>query len=198
MAECVALSRTVGSEISRRFDIPVYLYEESATRQSRRRLEDIRRDGIETLSARMQSAEWTPDFGPSVPHPTAGASVVGARHPLIAYNVNLATDRIDIARRIARTVRERSGGLPGVKALGFTLAARGLVQVSMNLTNYRHTSIREAFDAVAREAARAGVAVLESEIVGLVPAAALTADDAAHVRLRGTAEELILENKLRA
>jgi glutamate formiminotransferase len=198
MADCVSLSQKVGAEISRQFDIPVYLYEESATRPSRRRLEDIRRDGVETLAARMAAAEFAPDFGPSTPHPTAGASVVGARHPLIAYNVNLATDQIGVARSIARAVRERNGGLPGVKALGFTLASRGVVQVSMNLTNYRETSIQEAFDAVAREAARAGVAVLESEIVGLVPAAALTPDVAVHVRLRGTPEDLILENQLRA
>ena len=113
---------------------------------------------------------WTPDYGPSTPHPTAGATVIGARMPLIAYNINLATDRLDVAKKIAAAVRFSSGGFRYVKAMGVTLADRGIVQVSMNLTNYEKTPMLRVFEAVKREAERYGVNVLESEIVGLVPA----------------------------
>jgi len=122
----------------------------------------------------MQKPEWAPDFGPSTPHPSAGAVVNGARMPLIAYNINLATNRLDVAKRIASAVRHSSGGLRYVKAMGIALADRGIVQVSMNLTNFEKTPIARVFELVKREAARDGVAILESEIVGLIPSAALT------------------------
>jgi glutamate formiminotransferase len=144
----------------------------------------------------MQEPDWRPDFGPSTPHPTAGVTVVGARVPLIAYNINLATDRLDVASAIARRVRESSGGLPCVKALGLPLAHRGLVQVSMNLTDFRVTSMRTVFEAVVREAAAHGVGVLESEIVGLVPAAALSDADARDLRVRDYDGSQILERRL--
>ena len=144
----------------------------------------------------MTQPEWAPDFGPSRPHPTAGATIVGARRALIAYNVNLATDQIDIAKRVAAAVRESSGGLPCVKALGMALADRGIVQVSMNLTNYERTPIQVAFDRVVAEAARDGVAVVDSEIVGLIPAAALAGTTPAHLRARGFSVNQILEHRL--
>jgi glutamate formiminotransferase len=198
MAECVALAQDVGAEIARRFSLPVYLYEEAATAPGRRNLEDIRRGEFEGLAAKLQQAEWQPDFGPSTPHVSAGASVIGARMPLIAYNVNLATDRLDIAKKIAAAVRQSSGGFRYVKALGVDLSDRGIVQVSMNLTNVDKTPIFRVFELIKREAARYGVTVLESEIVGLVPAAALTASAAWYLQLEaGFSEGQILENKLR-
>jgi glutamate formiminotransferase len=198
MAECVTLARDIGDEVARRFSLPVYLYEEAATAPGRRNLEDIRRGEFEGLAAKLEQGEWKPDFGPSTPHVSAGASVIGARMPLIAYNVNLATDRLDIAKKIASAVRQSSGGLRYVKALGVALADRGIVQVSMNLTNFDKTPIFRAFELIKREAARHGVAVLESEIIGLVPAAALTASAAWYLRLEdGFSDDQILENKLR-
>lgn len=197
MADCVALARDTAAEVARRFQVPIYLYEEAAARPSRRNLEDIRRGQFEGLAAKMADPEWKPDFGPGTPHPTAGASVIGARMPLIAYNINLATDRLEVAKKIAAAIRQSSGGLRYVKAMGVNLADRGIVQVSINLTNYEKTPIVSVFEAVAREAARYGVNVLDSEIVGLIPAAALV-DTAAHVlQLTSFTPDQILENKLR-
>jgi len=197
MADCVALAKTIGKAIAARFGVPVYLYEEASTSAARKHLEDIRRGGFEGLQARMSQAAWAPDFGPAIPHPTAGATVVGARRALVAYNINLATDRIDIARDVARRVRHSSGGLPHVKALGIRLPERGLVQVSMNLTDYEVTPIEQVFDAVAREAAKHGVRVAESELVGLIPAAALAHTTPASIGLKGFTSAQILENRLK-
>lgn len=198
MAQCVRLARDVGSELADRFDLPVFLYEEAATAPGRRRLEHIRRGGFEGLAARMQLPEWRPDFGPSAPHPSAGATVVGARRPLIAYNVNLATGRVDIARQIAGAVRESGGGLPCVKALGLFLAHRGLAQVSMNLTNYERTPIDVAFTRVKQEAASRGVRVLESELIGLIPQAALAGIAPEELLLTGFSPMQVLETRLAA
>lgn len=197
MADCVELARGVGRTIGEQFAIPVYLYEHASNSPLRRRLEDIRRGEFEGLAAKMRLPGWEPDFGPPAPHPTAGATVVGARQVLIAYNVNLASDRLDVARRIASAIRERDGGLPCVKALGLKLDDRGFVQVSMNLTDYERTPPLAVFDRVAEEAARDGVDVLESELVGLIPAAALANTTAAHLRLRDFSDDQILENRLR-
>ncbi|MCC7418054.1 MAG: glutamate formimidoyltransferase [Acidobacteria bacterium] len=196
MQECVALARTIGAGIASTFGIPVYLYEEASARKWRTRLEDIRRGQFEGLAAKMATPGWEPDYGPAAPHPTAGATAVGARMPLVAFNVNLAADRIDLARRIARAVRFSSGGLPGVKAMGVRLEHLGVAQVSMNLTDFEQTSIRQAFDAVRTEAERLGVPVLESELVGLVPEAALTAETARHVLLQRFSADQILERRL--
>ena len=145
----------------------------------------------------MQQPEWAPDFGPTAPHVSAGATVIGARMPLIAYNINLATDRLDVAKKIASAIRMSSGGFRYVKALGLALDDRGIVQVSMNLTNYEKTPIFRVFEMVKREAARYGVAVLESEIVGLVPSAALTQAAEFYLQLEGFSGDQVLENKLR-
>ena len=175
MAECVALAKDVGAAVAERFGVPVFLYEEASANPARKNLEDIRRGEFEGLAAKMASPGWAPDFGPAAPHPSAGASVIGARMPLIAYNINLNTDRLDVAKKIAAAIRHSSGGLRYVKAMGVKLEDRNLAQVSMNLTNYEKTPIFRVFEMVKREAARYGVTILESEIVGLVPAAALVA-----------------------
>ena len=198
MAGCVALAKKVGAEVAARFKIPVYLYEEASTNPARKNLEDIRRGEFEGLTAKMSAPEWAPDFGPSAPHQSAGAAVIGARMPLIAYNINLATDRLDVARKIAAAIRQSSGGYRFVKAMGITLEDRGIVQVSMNLTNFEKTPIFRVFETVKREAARYGVAVLESEIVGLVPSAALTAAAEFYLQIDGFKAEQVLENKLRS
>ena len=197
MDDCVALARDTARALSARHSLPTYLYAEAATAPHRLRLDQLRRGGLTRLASRMTTRDWAPDFGPAAPHPTAGVTAVGARPVLIAYNVELSTDRIETATAIARTVRERDGGLPGVKALGLGLPDRGIVQVSMTLTNWRHTSIRQAFSAVAEAATRLGAEATASEIVGLVPAAALPPTDAGAIRLRQTDRSPILEDRLR-
>jgi glutamate formiminotransferase len=197
MADCVALARDAARAVAERFDLPVFLYEEAAATPSRRNLEDIRRGEFEGLAAKLRSPEWAPDFGPARPHPSAGASVIGARMPLIAYNINLATDRLDVAKKIASAVRMSSGGYRYVKAIGLALDDRGIVQVSMNLTNFEKTPIFRVFETVKREAARYGVAVLESEVVGLVPSAALVQTAEYYLQLAGFRPGQVLEARLR-
>ena len=197
MTDCVALARETAADVARRFELPVFLYEEAASSPARRNLEDIRRGEFEGLAARLAQPEWRPDFGPSRPHATGGASVIGARMPLIAFNVNLATDRLEVAKAIAATVRHSSGGFRYVKAMGIPLQDRGIVQVSMNLTNFERTPILRVFDTIRQEAQRHGVQVLESEIVGLVPAAALVAVASHALQLRGFDATQVLESRLR-
>ena len=197
MAECVALAKDVGAEVAERFGVPVYLYEEASDNPARKNLEDIRRGEFEGLAAKMATPDWAPDFGPAAPHPSAGATVIGARMPLIAYNINLDTDRLDVAKKIAAAIRHSSGGFRYVKAIGFRLDDRGIVQVSMNLTNYEKTPIFRVFETVKREAARYGVAVLESEIVGLVPSAALNAAAEFYLQIAGFKADQVLEHRLR-
>jgi glutamate formiminotransferase / 5-formyltetrahydrofolate cyclo-ligase len=197
MDDCVRLARQVGSEVARRFHVPIYLYEEASANPLRKNLEDIRRGEFEGLAAKMSDPGWVPDFGPAAPHPSAGASVIGARMPLVAYNINLNTDRVDVAKKIAAAIRHSSGGLRYVKAMGVKVDDRNLAQVSMNLTNYQKTPIFRVFEIVKREAARYGVNVLESEIVGLVPSAALTGAAEFYLQLEGFTEDQLLEKKLR-
>ena len=196
MAECVALAKTIAAGVATRFGLPVYLYEDAASDPARKNLEDIRRGEFEGLAAKMAQPAWAPDFGPAAPHASAGAAVIGARLSLIAYNINLATNRLDIAKKIATAIRMSSGGLRFVKAMGIPLKDRGIVQVSMNLTNYEKTPMYRVFDLVKREAERYGVQVLESEIVGLVPSAALTQTAEYFLRLDGFSSGQILEKKL--
>jgi len=197
MAQCVALAKETASMVASRFELPVFLYEEAAATAERRNLADIRRGEFEGLAAKMASSGWAPDYGPSRPHPSAGATVIGARPALIAFNVNLATDRLDIAKAVAAAVRHSSGGLPFVKALGIALPDRGVVQVSMNLTNFERTPILRAFEAVRNEAGRQGAKVLESEVVGLVPEAALPPDPEHSLLLTGFTNSQVLERRLR-
>jgi glutamate formiminotransferase len=197
MADCVSLAREVGQAVAERFGIPVFLYEEAASSPHRRNLEDIRRGQFEGLAEKMRDPQWAADFGPPAPHPSAGASVIGARMPLIAYNVNLGTADLEVARRIAKGIRHSSGGYRFVKAMGIKLESRGIVQVSMNLTNFEKTPIFRVFETVKREAERYGVAILESEIVGLVPAAALNAAAEFYLQIEGFKADQVLENRLR-
>jgi len=199
MDECVQLSIRVASEIAARFQIPVYLYEQSARVEARRDLAYIRRGEFEGIrEAIAANPERKPDFGPLAVHPSAGAVAVGARFPLVAYNVYLHTSDVKIAQEIAKTVRYSGGGLRYVKALGFEIKERGQVQVSMNLTNFEGTPVFRAYEMVAREAERFGVSVASSEIVGLVPQKALNACTDHYLRLEGFSENQILENRLDA
>lgn len=195
IAAAVALAERVGREL----DIPVYLYEEAARDPSRQNLENIRRKGFEELRDAIATDESRiPDFGPRRVHPSAGAVVIGARGPLIAYNIYLNTADLAVARTIARTVRYSSGGLRYVKALGLEIAERGQVQVSMNLTNYRKSALHTVFNLVQSEAAAHGIGVTDSEIVGLVPLGALVDAARHYLRLHNFDAEQILETKLMA
>lgn len=197
MEACVALAREVASEVAARFGVPIFLYEDAASSPARRNLEDIRRGEFEGLKDKMAKPEWAPDFGPAQPHASAGASVMGARMPLIAYNINLATDRVEVAKKIAAAIRFSSGGFRYVKAMGVRVEDRQLAQVSMNLTNFEKTPIFRVFETVKREAARYGVAVLESEIVGLVPSAALVDAAQFYLQLERFSPDQVLETKIR-
>lgn len=193
---CVAEARVLGAEVAGRFRLPVFLYEAAAASPQRRNLADVRRGEFEGLADKMRSPEWKPDFGPAEPHPTAGAVAIGARKPLVAFNVNLGTTDLKVAKSIAREIREASGGMPAVKALGLDLQERGMVQVSMNLTDFERTAPLAALERILKLAAGRGVEVAESELVGLVPAAALPADPVHALRLAGFDRSQILENRL--
>ncbi|MGC9530292.1 MAG: glutamate formimidoyltransferase [Candidatus Bipolaricaulaceae bacterium] len=196
MADCVQLSRRLGQAIWDRFKVPVYLYEASAAREERRDLARIRKGEFEGFPDKIKEPNWRPDFGEPAVHPTAGATAVGAREFLIAFNVNLGTADLEVARDIARAVRGSSGGFRFVKALGFSLEERGIVQVSMNLTNYKRTPIPRVVECIRREAARHGVQVVGSEIVGLVPQAALDQVVQYYLQLEQFAPDMVLERRL--
>jgi glutamate formiminotransferase len=194
--DCVALSREVGGEIAQRFGIPVYLYEDSASAEGRRNLAEIRKGQYEGFAEKMKDPRWKPDFGPGEPHPSAGVVAMGARAFLIAYNINLGTSELSIAERIAKAIRHQSGGFRYVKAMGVELADRGIVQVSINMTNFKKTPLHRVFECVRSEAARHGVSILGSEIVGLTPAEALYMAAEHYLRLEGFSAEQVLETKL--
>jgi glutamate formiminotransferase len=191
--DCVALARRFGQRIAERFELPVYLYAAAATRPERVRLPDIRRPQFEGLRELIGQPGWEPDFGPPRLHPTAGATVVGARPFLIAYNINLETSDAELAKRIARVIRESSGGLPRIQALGLWLADLGCAQVSMNLLDFSVTPMWRVFEEVSARARAAGVTVRESELIGLAPLAALL-DVADHA---GAATGSPIEERLR-
>ena len=193
MRDCVDLARSVGRELADTFALPVYLYGEAAVAPERRSLADVRKGEFEGLRTAVAAGERLPDLGP---HEIgrAGATAVGARKPLVAFNTYLAGTDEQAAKDIARGIRESAGGLPAVRAIGFAVPDRGCVTVSMNLVDIEVTGVREAFDAVTRAATARGMEVLDSEIVGLAPAAALPEGTMEHVRLAGfSPEEQILE-----
>jgi glutamate formiminotransferase / formiminotetrahydrofolate cyclodeaminase len=193
--DCVAIARKAGEEIWKRFQVPVYLYESAATHPERQNLENIRRGQFEGLREEViTNPARRPDFGEARLHPTAGATVVGARKALIAYNVFLNTKDVEIAKKIAKVIRFSSGGLRYVKAAGFEV--RGLAQVSMNLTDFEQTPIARVFEFVKREAARYGVMPLSSEIVGLIPKKALEQAAEWFLQVENFDSSLILENRL--
>jgi len=173
MTEAVDLSIQIAEHVSETFNLPVFLYEASATRPERRNLADIRKGQFEGMDDKIKTPEWKPDFGPEKIHPTAGVTALGARMPLVAFNVNLDTDNLAIANDIAKKVRHISGGLRYCKGIGVKLEERGMVQVSMNMTDYTKTALYRSFELIKMEARRYGVNVVGSEVIGLVPMAAL-------------------------
>src|SRR5215510_9709131 len=199
MEECVEIARSAGERIANELGIPVYLYERAATRRDRVDLANLRRGEFEALRHSIESdPDRKPDFGFRRVHPTAGAMAVGARTPLIAFNVNLATADLAVAKKIAKAVRASDGGLLNVKALGLELKSRRQTQVSMNLTDYEETPIFRAFEMVKREAARYGALIAGSEIVGLVPQAALNACSEFYLQIENFSENMILEKRLQS
>ena len=200
IADCVALARRVGEAIAKTHNIPVFLYEDASTAPHRKGLEDIRRGQFEGLAAKLKDPQWTPDFGPTEPHPSFGAVVVGARMPLIAYNVNLNTDDVEIAKKIAKGIRHSTGGYRFVKAMGLIvdIGGRKVAQVSMNMTDFTKTPLFRVTETIRNEAARHGVSISGSEIVGLVPAQALIDSAEHYLQLTGFSSQQVLETKLRS
>jgi glutamate formiminotransferase len=196
MEDAVKLANEVAQKAAEAFDLPIYLYEEAATTDDRKNLADIRRGEYEGFSEKIQKPEWKPDFGPQKLHPTAGATVVGARMPLVAFNVNLDTENLEIANKIARKVRHSSGGLRFVKAIGIDLSEKNIVQVSMNMTDYTKTSLYQAFEMIKFEAKRYGVNIIGSELIGLLPAQALFDVAEYYLGLEDFEGEQIMENRL--
>jgi glutamate formiminotransferase len=195
-ADAVALAQELGRRIAAAYALPVFLYEDAATSETRRNLATIRQGEFEGLAAKMREPGWKSDFGPEAPHPSAGATVVGARAPLVAYNINLGTSDLTVADRIAKAIRHISGGYRFVKAMGVKLEARNQVQVSINMTNFEKTPLHRVFETVKSEAERHGVPVVGSEIVGLVPQGALVAAATHYLRLEADPTNQVLENKL--
>jgi len=198
MEECVGLARRLGKRVGEELKIPVYLYEAAATRPDRVNLADVRKGEYEGLKKEIEiNPDRRPDFGPPKMHPTAGAMVVGARKFLIAFNVNLDTADVQIAKDIAKLVREKDGGFPAVKALGFEIRKKGYVQVSMNLCDFEKTNMDVVFRRIKQEAEKRGVEVLGSEIYGMIPQAALKGIDLKELQLLDFKPEQILENRLK-
>jgi len=197
MEDCARLAHQAGERIAHELSIPVFFYERAAIRPDRVNLEDIRRGALELLREQIAiDPNRAPDAGPLLVHETAGAIAVGARPFLIAFNINLNTTDVSIARTIARAVRARHGGLPFVKALGFELSTRGLVQVSMNIVNYEVTGIGQAYEAVYKEAERLGVEIVSTEIVGLIPEKALDREAEYFQKLENFSDDKIFERRL--
>ena len=197
MADCVALAREAAGRIWSELGVPVYLYEEAAVVPEHRNLADLRRGQFERIRDTVATDPLrAPDVGDRLVHPTAGITAVGARKALVAYNIQLGTGDAAIARRIARAVRYSSGGLRYVKALGFELKSKGVVQVSMNLVDYERTPIHVVFEMVRREAERYGVSVVGSELIGLVPQEALLQSAAWYLRIHDFDSQRVLENRL--
>ncbi|NLN84001.1 MAG: glutamate formimidoyltransferase [Firmicutes bacterium] len=196
MKECVKLAKELGQRIAEELEIPIYLYESAATRPERKNLATVRRGQFEGLLTDIAKPERHPDFGQPKMHPTAGCTAVGARKPLVAFNVNLATTDLSIANAIARKIRGSSGGFVNVKGIGVELEDKNMVQVSMNLVDFKKTSIHHAFEFIKREAARYGVNVVESEIIGLVPMEALVESAIWYLQADGFKNKQILEKRV--
>ena len=196
MDEAIALSKEVGEQIATLYQVPVFLYEKSATAPHRENLAAVRKGEVEGMAEKIKLAEWQPDFGPAERHPTAGTVAVGARMPLVAYNVNLGTADLNIASDIARKIRFIGGGLRYCKAMGVELKERGIVQVSINMTDYTRTALYRAFELVKIEARRYGVAVVGSEIIGLVPMEALIDTASFYLGLENFSMNQVLEARI--
>lgn len=193
-AAAIEAARLFAQRMWKELRVPSYFYGLAAATPARERLEDVRRGGFEALL--LSGADRTPDIGGPRVHPTAGATAVGVRKPLIAWNVELATSDVRAARRIARLIRESSGGLPAVKALGLALPSRGATQISINLVDYERTAPRQVFDRISELAAAEGVAVVDTELIGLIPRKALGQDGGEGLRIRGFHSLMILEDRI--
>ncbi len=197
MAECVALSKALGKRLSEQLDLPVFLYEESATAPHRKNLAAIRKGQFEGMAEKVLQDDWHPDFGGNRIHPSAGVVAVGARQPLIAFNINLDTPDVSIASKIAKIIRESSGGLKAVKALGVMLEERNLAQVSINMCDFHQTPLYRVLELVRFEAARYGVQVVGTEIIGLSPMEALIDSASYYLQLEAFDQKRqVLENQL--
>ena len=194
--DAIALSKEVAKEVGERFNLPVFLYEKSASAPHRENLAKIRKGEFEGMAEKMKDAEWKPDFGPATQHPTAGTVAIGARMPLVAYNVNLNTTDLSIADAIAKKVRFLGGGLRFCKGMGVELKERGIVQVSMNLTDYTKTAVYRAHEMVRMEAQRYGVSVVGSEVIGLVPMQALIDCAEYYLGIENFKPEQVLESQI--
>jgi glutamate formiminotransferase len=196
MEEAIEVSKAVAEKASETYNLPVFLYEGSAARPERRNLSNIRKGQFEGMAEKLKQPEWNPDYGPVEIHSSAGVTAVGARMPLVAYNVNLDTDNIDIANDIARKVRHISGGLRFCKGIGIELKERGIVQVSMNMTDFTKTALYRAFELIKIEARRYGVNVVGSEVIGLVPMEALVDAAVYYMGIENFSMEQVLEARL--
>ena len=196
MQEAVELAKGTAKEIAEKFNLPVFMYEKAAASPERENLANIRKGEFEGMSEKIKQCEWKPDFGPSEIHPTAGATVVGARTPLVAFNINLATDNLEIASKISKCIRHSSGGLRFVKAMGVDLKERGIVQVSINMTDFTKTALYRAFELVRIEAQRYGVTIAGSEIIGLTPVEALIDTAAYYLQLENFNMRQVLEYRM--
>lgn len=196
MEECVALANKVGSEIAKRFDIPVYLYEKAATAAHRENLATVRKGQYEGFFEKIKEDKWAPDYGKTEVNVKGGCVAIGARVPLVAFNVNLGTDNLEIADKIAKTVRHLGGGLRFVKAMGVKLEDRNIAQVSMNLVNYEKTAVYRAFEMVKMEAKRYGVPVVGSEVIGLLPMEALIQCAEYYLQIENFSMDQILEKRI--
>lgn len=196
MDEAIALSREVGEEAARRYGLPVFLYEKSATAPHRENLAAIRKGEFEGMAEKIHQPEWKPDFGPAERHPTAGTVAIGARMPLVAYNINLSTPSLEIAHDIAKKIRFIGGGLRYCKAMGVELKDRGITQVSINMTDYTRTALYRAFELVRIEARRYGVSIVGSEIIGLVPMEALIDTASYYLGLENFSLRQVLEARI--
>lgn len=194
--DCVELSREVGAMIAKKFNVPVYLYEDSATSPDRRNLANVRKGQFEGFFEKIKDPQWEPDFGPAEVHPTAGCTAVSARPFLIAFNVNLGTSRLEVAEKIANEVRFIGGGLRFVKGKGFATDDPNVVQVSMNLTNYEKTPIFRVVEMIRREAARYGVSIVNTELIGMSPMQALLDCAAWYLQIDDFKREQILEAQI--
>ena len=196
MEEAVALSKEVGEEVARRYNLPVFLYEKSASAPHRENLAAVRKGEFEGMAEKIKLPEWHPDFGLAERHPTAGTVAIGARMPLVAYNINLNTPSLEIAHDIAKKIRFIGGGLRYCKAMGVELKDRGITQVSINMTDYTRTALYRAFELVRVEARRYGVSIVGSEIIGLVPMAALIDTASYYLGLENFSMEQVLEARM--
>lgn len=196
MDEAVSLSREVGEKVAGLYHLPVFLYEKSATAPHRENLAAVRKGEFEGMAEKIKLPEWQPDFGPADRHPTAGTVTIGARMPLVAYNINLSTDNLEIATKIARNIRHINGGLRYVKAMGVELKERNITQVSINMTDYTRTALYRAFELVRIEARRYGVTIIGSEIVGLVPMEALIDTASYYLGLENFSMQQVLESRI--